>query len=127
MVPFICFRGEVALAQTDVQVITRPNVVGVDTRIFPKKGRIFELVGIASAADETSAMLTYSACLSLKASGLQTFVRNGLDYETEYSQKVKVIDVPRMNIQTTGPMAGNVGGSDRALLMVSLVLCFEVV
>lgn len=123
---FLALEGPIELIQTPVQLIERPNVAGVDTRIFAAKGRPFELVSISSHATETAAYTAFNTFVALKAAGLQTLTRAGIDYSlTPYFQKVKVIDVACRATETMNALTGNITTNDKVLLTCSWVLVME--
>lgn len=122
---FINLEGPIVLAQQSVEVISRPNVPGIDSRIFPSKGLPFQLQSLASESSDTLAMTLYDSYVTFHAVGLCTLIRNGVNYNTSYSQKCKVLAVSNPMIQRITGGAGNISGSHTHLLSATWSLIME--
>lgn len=113
---FIALRGEAEGLRYPVELITRPNTTDVSTRIFARKGVPFSLWSVSSHDTETTANSQYTIYLELLNSGLQTLIKDNLNFETQYSVKHRVLNVVIRSIIANTIMAGNVNANDKYLM-----------
>lgn len=113
---FIHLEGEVEQRQHATQLIVRPNVDDVQTRVLATQGRPFTLLSTNDVATETAANNLIKQFIALKNDVPQTLVKDDLNYTTTYTEKYRVLDVQPVSIQAALVLAGNVGGSTGVLV-----------